>query len=368
MAVPTVATVTPATGAPTGGQLVQVIGTNFRLPTAPGAGVPVPVAPPSVRVTFGGVEAPEVRVISATRLLVTTPKRTLPFDSNGRTLANELVDLVVENIDDSGVLIPTETVTVADAYDYIRPGIGYDAGKQGIIRVCETFMELLRSEVLANTVLETSVDYDPDTATAVIEGVRVPQLVLTGPEITFNSLFTNRGSYVVDGINADEGFRRRRHRVVDLGFEIIGVTKSAVQLINLIELLELVIDRNKTLQFECTPGQGDFIGLELNWTGDPRYERQPANPGLASSLRVFRCSVELRGYPLTTLPGVDQDAIQDVGYAVDQVVLDAPLQIGDNLPATQGAPTRSPPDSGVPTVNPPQGGPTRSPPDSGAQE
>jgi hypothetical protein len=63
-----------------------------------------------------------------------------------------------------------------------------------------------------------------------------------------------------------------------------------------------------------------------------------------SDLRVFRGSVQVRGYPVTTFPGVGQDAIEEIGYEVDVTTLEAPLQIGDNLPTVQGAPTRSPPD------------------------
>ena len=345
MPIPTIATVSPATGTPTGGQLVEITGTNFRLPTAPAADVvPVPVAPPSVRVSFGGNVSTRVDVISATRLLVRVPKRTMPIGGDGETLGTEAVDLVVENIDDSGVLIPTETVTEADGYTYTRPGISYEHGPYGLTRVTRELVDLLRSEAHPNVMLETSVDYDPATGTAVIEGQSLPQVILSGPVVMFNSFFTDRGNILVDGINVNEGYRQRRHRVLDLDYEIIGVTKSLVELNNLIELLELVVDRNTTIQFELEYGSGDTIPLELRWITDPSYERQDLD-GLMSDLRVFRGALQVRGYPVTSFPGVDQDAVEEVGYEVDVTTLEAPLQIGDNLPTTHGAPTRSPPDS-----------------------
>lgn len=347
MPVPTVLTVSPTTGTPTGGQLVEITGTNFRLPTTPAADVvPAPAAPPSVRVTFGGTASSRVDVISETRLLVNVPSRVLPYDINGVTDSSETVDIVVENIDDSGVLIPTETVTQASAYTYTRPGISYDADQFGITRLTETLVDMLRSQVLANTSIETAVDYDPDSGTTRIDTQKLPQLVLTGPELEFNSFFTNRGSYEVSGLNPGELYRKRRHRVLNLSYEIIGVTDSLRELNNLIELAELVIDRNSSIQFECVVGSGEFIPLELHWLRDPSYERQDLT-GLLSDLRVFRGTFELRGYPVTDFPGVDQDAIQEVGYEVDVTTLEAPLQIGDNLPTTQGGPTRSPPDRDV---------------------
>jgi len=347
MAVPTLSSITPAAGTPTGGQVIAIVGTNFRLPTPPGAAIPVPAAPPPVRVLFGATPSPDVAVVSSTRLLVRVPKRALPV-VGPNTLASELVDVTVENIDDSGVLIPGETVTADDAYEYIRPPIAVNlAGKYGVTRVTETLVDLLRSECLANTMPETGTDYDPNTSTIKIESARTPQLVVTGPDLEFNAFFTFRGAYLVPGPQALEGFRRRRHRVVDLNYEIVGVTNDSIQLNNLIEVLALVVERNPTLRFELTPGQGDFIDLEMRWTSDPSYERQGADPGLISDLRVFRGALQLRGYPLRQFPGVDQDAIQEVGFEVDITTLEAPTQIGDNLPDTQGAPTRSPPDSGV---------------------
>lgn len=369
MAVPTIATLSPATGAPTGGQLVEITGTGFRLPTAPPATIPAPVAPPSVRVLYGGQESPRVDVISDTRLLVAVPKRTMPIGTDGQTtLGTETVDVVVENIDDSGVLIPGETVTAAGAYTYVRPGVDYSAPRSGVARVTTTLIDLLRSEVLNNTVIETSTDYDPDTGTSRIEVQSTPQLILTGPEVEANTFFTYRGAYLVPGLNPGEAYRHRRHRVLDLTFEIIGITNSTLEMHNLIELLEAVIDRNTSFDFECAPGE--TIPLELRWVEDPRYERQPNDPGLISDLRLFRGSVQVRGYPITDLPGVDHDAIDEVGFEVDVTTLEAPQQIGDNLPTVQGAPTRSPPEQDVPSPPkfPQHGAPTRSPPDSGAQQ
>ncbi len=345
MPIPTIAAITPATGVPTGGQLVEITGTNFRLPTTPAADVvPAPAAPPSVTVTFGGNASDLVAVISETRMLVRVPKRSMPIDVNGHTEGTETVDIVVENVDDSGVLIPTESTTAAAASEYVRPGIDYSAGPYGVARVTAALVDILRSECLANTVLDTSIDYDPDTGTAKIEAQSLPQITLTGPTLSFNSFFTNRGSYEVAGQNAGELYKKRRHRVVDMAYEIIGVTNSSMELHNLIELLELVVDRNSTILFEPVPNSGDTCPLELHWITDPSYERQDSE-GLMSDLRVFRGTIEIRGYPVTAFPGVDHDAIQEVGFEVDVTTLEAPLQIGDNLPTTQGAPTRSPPDS-----------------------
>lgn len=343
MAVPTIATITPNAGAPTGWQVVEITGTNFRLPTAAAANViPVPVSPPSVRVSFGSVEAYRVDVVSDSRLFVVVPKYALAQSADAVVL-----NVTVENIDDAGVLIPGETVTAANAYTYARPTIAHTTSGD-FIRAVIALADLLKSEVLANTVINTSVDYDPDTGLELIQVEATPQLILTGPTLRFNSFFTHRGSFVSETAAPTEVLRRRRHRVVDLEFEVMGVTNSDGELINLQSLLETVLDRNSTIDVlidDADPTQGT-LPLELHILESPTYERARAHS--LSDLRSFSARFVLKGWPLNVLPGVANDAA--IGVAPQVTVdpsLDSVLQTGDNLPVAQGAPTRSPPNSGV---------------------
>lgn len=344
MAIPTVTSITPATGSPTGGQALEVIGTNFRIPTTANLALnPVPPPQPAVRVTFGGTEATRVEFISDTRLFVYTPKRSMPIVGKV-TQGSENVDVVVENIDDLGVLIPTETVTVANGYNYLRPGVSTeDSGDY--IRASMQLIDLLRSEVLSNTVLSTSVDYDPDTGTAAIDVETTPQLILTGPSMEFNAFFTFRGESTQPTSSAVEFFKGRRHRVVDMTYDVMGVSNSDVELINLQALFETVVDRNTKIDFVCDPtdpGAGT-IPLELHIVQSPTYERVEKHAN--SDLRVFTASIVLKGFPLGVLPGVVQDGLSSSTHeTTEEPTLAASSQIGENLPTTQGAPTRSPPD------------------------
>lgn len=401
MTVPTITTITPASGSPTGGQVIQIVGTNFRLPTPPGSTVPVPPPAPSVRVTFGGVVSPRVDVVSATRLFVHVPKYTMPI-SDQTTLGTASVSLVVSNINDAGAVIAGETATAANGFTFVRPSVTHANTVATITKCVRQFIDLLRSEVHPNVVLETSADYDVKTSTWKIESQSLPQVILTGPTLTNNTFFTYRGPYDVDGAPG-ESYRKRRHRVVDVQFEIIGVTSSTVENINLIELMETVIDRNTT--FSYVHDVGVTYDLELRWVDDPAYERQDND--LISDLRVFRGTVQLVGLPLTNIPGVDQDAIVGVSAEIDEVLVESITQIGDiqphgaptrspgsapfetqprapsntstrspgeqpfteSLDATPSYSTRSPPDVGVPSSDSlAQGRPVRSPPDAGEQE
>jgi len=388
MAVPTITTVSQVTGTPTGGQAVEILGTNFRLPsTPPVTGGVSPTLPAPVQVFFGGVEATKVAVLTDTRLYAITPVRVLPFDSQGKTLGSEVVSIQLSNVDDDGIPIPGESATAVDAYTYKRPGITH--GESGdFLRVTSLLLDTLRSQVLANTVLETSVDFDPDTGTPVIDISELPALVIDGPRLSFNTFFTYRGTTPVPGKNANEVFAQRRNRVVDISYSVMGITDSSVEIINLIQLIELVIDRNVDLRLPLdasNPSSG-YLPLEMSFVQDPEYVRTSAE--LGSDIRTFSGAILLKGYPLNTFIGVENDNVQDFAATVNTISLADAEQTGENNPTTQGASTRSPPDtstappttphgvttrspsetSTAPPTAPPQGASTRSPPDQPISE
>lgn len=369
MAVPTITTVSQTTGTPTGGQAVEILGTNFRVPsTPPVTGGVTPKLPSSVSVTFGGVAATKVAVISDTRLYAVTPARVLPFDSNGKTLRTESVDVVVQNVDDTGTPIAGESATAANAYTYRRPGLS-NAESGDFIRVTSLLIDTFRSQVLANTVLETSVDFDPDTGTPRIDISELPSLVIDGPNLSFNKFFTYRGPITVPGKNAGEVFLQRRHRVVDLTYTVMGVTDSMVEIINLIQLIELVVDRNVDLKLPLDPNDlsKGYLPLEFSFTQDPSYAR--VQNELHSDIRTFTGTILLKGYPLNTFIDVENDDVQDFAASVSTISLANAEQTGENNPTTQGAPTRSPPNTSTALPNlPPQGVTRRSPPDAEEQE
>src|SRR5689334_15998624 len=125
MSTPTITNLTPSAGWSAGRQLVEIRGTNFRLPTAasPTATSAAARAPQSVQVLFGDVPAKSVRVYSPTLLRVLTPQHWptrwyYEFDNGqrdpapgpdadapqGATLVqvSGTVDVTVTNVDDDG--------------------------------------------------------------------------------------------------------------------------------------------------------------------------------------------------------------------------------------------------------------------------
>jgi hypothetical protein len=90
VAVPTIDSISPATG-PTGGlTLVDIVGSGFRLPPAPPPAGPTPPLRATVEVLVNGRRALDVQLLSPGRLTARTP----PGDAGA-------ADFVVRNLDDA---------------------------------------------------------------------------------------------------------------------------------------------------------------------------------------------------------------------------------------------------------------------------
>jgi len=324
MAVPTIDTIAPTEGAPTGGQVIEINGTNFQMPPAPPAEGVVPIPAPTVRVTFAGVAAPVVAVVSETRLFVRVPRISMPVVS-GLTQGSLAADVVVENIDTDGVLIPGETVTLAGGYTYQRPRLG-TAAESSLASVVRQLLRRLKSEVIGEVILSMHTDYDRDTGTIATDVAVVPAMVLVGPTLTKNTIFTENAP-TTNIFGNDEFGERRRAIYFDVGFDVILITQSDVQLLNLMELTTTVIDRSSAFQFS-SPALPAGFQLNLEWTDGLAVSKQTNQ--LNSNVRVAEGTFTIIGLPFNTLIGSTRDAIQEVGAALaGSPSLQTPQNFGD---------------------------------------
>lgn len=338
MAVPTIASISPAVGTPTGGQLIEITGTNFQLPPTPAASGPVPEAAPTVEVLFGGKASPRVAVVSATRLYVIVPKTKMPVTAT-TTLGTHPVDVEVRNIDSNGTLIPGETATETDGYTYNRPDIS-TANESPLTNLIRQLLQVLKSEVIPNVSFSVHTDYDSAVATAEVDEADTPNIVLIGPALSRNTLYTDNAPTELE-VTAGEYGARRRSIHFDVGFDIIVIASSAMHLVNLISLITVVLDRSSAFQFVC-PDPVGTVQLDLEWVDGLSVSKQSNQ--LNSNLQAARGSFQIVGFPFDVIEGTTQDAIQDVAAQLtNEVTLQPAEQFGDNLPAHQGASVRSPP-------------------------
>lgn len=331
MPIPTITSVTPALGHTGGKALVEIIGTNFRAPTtqaAPADG-PVPVAPPSVEVLFGSTLAPRVMWISATRMFVQTPEHD-----------EQDVALTVRNVDDDGILIPTETVTLASAFAFRRPQLGTSGALTAIIR---TLLQRLKRQVHPNVVLSVHTDYDESTTDLlnITKVAELPALVLQGPRLPENRFYSKNALPHVDSSTPEEFFITREPYTVDIEFDFLGISNLQIETQNFMEAVILFFKKNKTI---AHPTTNDELELDFMPDGTPRSVVRFGN----DNVRLFRGAFVIRGFDVGSFAGFVQDMVVEAARrALDQespVELQSTTNMGETFPvgASPGLPESSP--------------------------
>ncbi len=298
---------------PTGGRsVVEILGTNFRLPTPP---------PPtgfvggdferSVEVEIGGRKATDVQVVSTQRVFCTTKSRD-----------PALVDIVLRNLDSNGDPIPTEEVTLPDAFIYARPRLDALA-ESDLTRLCRTLIRELKKQIITNVALTTATDFDEDTIdlTNFIEIAELPALILVGPNFTENRFQTNNEAIEEepDPTTFELGIRRFP-RVVDVTFSLIGASDNTTEILNLMNAVQSFFNRNKDLvmlrtapsgdpndPFPVDPPAEDVIEYEMDISIGAQFgvTTRPNN----SNLRTFSGGFEIRGFEIEDLPDFPADLL-----------------------------------------------------------
>jgi hypothetical protein len=301
VAVPTIATVSPARGFTGGHGLVEITGTGFRTWTIPPAtGRPTGgAAHPTVRVRFNTTPATDVMVISATRLLVRPPPSPLP--STTAPYSEGTVAIEVTNLDDNGAPIAGETVTSATAYRFQRVQL---ATESDLSRVCRALIRLFRTQVIANVSMSAHTDYDPTVGDELnrVGLAELPGLALLGPEISRNRIYSIHGLQTVPLSNGVSALRRSPY-TVDLVFSVVGVTEQNQQALNLMALVLNFFNTNHVVTIAADPAdpsRGD-VSYEIAPMpeGEPRMDASPDN----SNLRIFTAKFRVIGFDIDDLAG-----------------------------------------------------------------
>lgn len=292
MAVPTLTVITPSTGSTVGRNQIELTGTNFR--TAPS---PPPVTYTSndeqqtVGVWVNGVRCASAFASGSTSAVAEVPEWRGPHDA--ATPCS--VDVTIANLDDAGVIIAGETVTLVDGYSYDRPSLVAVTPFQ---RVIEETIALFRRHVLPNTNWIKSRDYDDSTTDHLDSAQRatLPLINLVGPTLV-EAKDWGRVRADTEDISATEWQRRQRQKTVHLEWILDGYTSDASdnEAINLSVAVTDFFTIVKVVRIPKDPAYPDGTQweheLEMEPDGAPAFDVAPQSDGL----RHFRCEFVVRG-------------------------------------------------------------------------
>jgi hypothetical protein len=199
VAVPTILSVSPATGHTGGRTLVEITGTNFRVPDYPPA-EGATETPITVRVTFGDEEAEVFGVVDEETLLVLTPSH----DESGvpATARNAPIpasDVTVTNLDDDGEAIAGESVTATAAFSFRKPVLDKPTATERVIKELQRqFQRALPRGV--ELVYDPHTDYDDDTGDALnlVRFAKLPGVGLTGLRTPKSQIAADRADITVE--------------------------------------------------------------------------------------------------------------------------------------------------------------------------
>jgi hypothetical protein len=304
VAQPTFTSITPGKGYTGGGQIVEIVGTNFRALEVPYA-VPEMTERPTVAVTFGGAEAEAVWPVSTTLLRVRVP--TAQFDPNPDIEAQikldpditrisfGAVDVVITNLDDNHVPIPGETVTAPDVYVYQQPLLRLPEGDPPLLQVLREFLQLLKLTLVPRVAWTSHSDYGDDEAffTALSTHPSVG-LRLEFPDDIEYSHYDNVPQQFARGVVWDEYAMQKTVMMV------ASLTLSASSSGEVLRMVTALLDLQMATPWLIVPPDPRYpIAIPSN-----RYplelSRHPAQVGSVNRVNVtaFTAQLRVRGIPV----------------------------------------------------------------------
>jgi hypothetical protein len=319
MAAPTIASVTPST-VWTGGHLVVVRGTNFRLPpTPPASNGPLPDPLPTVRVTVDGVPATNIGVLSSTMLFCRLPEHeaSRTVDKTGAVSVARF-PLVVTNLDDSGVAIPGESVTKASAVVYARPDLSVedDGG-----RVERAFLRLLKRQIVENVVkLGISPDFG-DAPFLVTSTADPPGLVVTGPRCREDvPHWIRRAPIVVPSqLGGDMVDIKAPSATVMLEYTVSGYAKGGQQNTALMLLTKNVLQKLGFIEVDRDPADPTKGKIQYQVVMPPESEaRDTSSPNESGTHSFDGILVQIRGVSLQDIASFPGQSIERVGIGTQE--------------------------------------------------
>lgn len=290
MAVPVLHEVAPQQGPSSGGDLVRIRGEHFAS---------------RVEVRFADVLA-EVVSLREEGGSSFVDVRSPPHREG-------VVTLAVHNLDDAGLRIPGERAELVDAYVYRRAQLHLEAS---LTRIVRTLLRQLKQQLIENTNISVSVDYDanPGDEVHVVTLAELPGVVLSGPTMRENREYSINVLHeaVVDTPGGPELERRRPPFTVDLAFALTAASQRSAELFNMMAAVATFFSRNRWLEMLRNPAKPELGAVR--WEMDPDGELRTDLRG-SDDVRAFTWGLVIRGFD------IDEGLPMERGRAVTETEL-----------------------------------------------
>lgn len=218
-------------------------------------------------------------------------------------------DLVIENIDAAGVLIPGETVTLAGAWVPERPDLADEAHVTTVFRA---FVEELQRQVIDNVSWAVHTDYDEDTGD--IDVAFLPELPgVAVVDLNFKPSDSDRGDEEEISINDPTGpdgdfAVKRAPEIVNMSGGLLCASNNPLVTLNLFQAMRTFFNKTTRVVVPRDPsdlGKGTIeYELEGDAVADVSMARQTEGSNIVWFMQrftVFGIRIE-HMYGVTTTP------------------------------------------------------------------
>lgn len=316
MPVPTISAVTPNLVHTGGKTTIEITGTNFSVTEG-------------VQVLLGTTPALNVAAVTDTRLFVLVPISPIAV-TNTTNNGEGSVDVTVTNLDSEGVAVPGETVTLVDGLTYQRVQLAIESD---LARFCRQIIKRFKLEIISNVQYTSHTDYDSDVVDLenITDLAKLPGLALLGPAIRENRFYSLNEEPAYTGANNGEFYIKRAPYTVDLSFTMVGVSNSRIETLNMMNVVELFFERNKTLELLRDPSDVNLGSVAYELMIEPGGDLQITGAPNSSNIHTFSGRFVIRGFDLEDLPGFEAQRSNNTALTDDDGVRLTLEQFGDSF-------------------------------------
>jgi len=307
MTVPTISSISPASGPASGFNLIEIYGTNFKIPVATYE-IPVPVIPATVSVTIGGRPAEHIDVCSSMHIRVQAPR----YMGDSQAESHTAVDVVVSNLSSTGVVIPGETATATAVYTYARHP-RYAPGKADPLeQVLEAFLERLQREVLLETNVALSIEFNDEGETV----TKVEQVPYLGVDLSWahDKEYSEEDNGLEEVPNATGGYDYYRgQRTYMMTCTLTAGGRGMIEPLALCQAVQEAVNADpyltSTVDQDLYPGSTDANSYPIEITQDP------TQAGRESSMGISLCQMALRVRGIRTVGNYPVEKVKLIEHA-----------------------------------------------------